>query len=260
MKFNDILKSNISVSTIMYIVLQILLYLVGFSINFKIVRESWKTRDNSKTWQLHIIYSVSCTILFGLEIPFLVISNAVPNLSGYTGDWLCYLALFNIQLFGTIITVNSVLVAITKYIFIVHWDKATAYGHEKIQLNVTIFALVSSLLNAVLSTVAKDDELFASVTSCFGSERTTEKTKVWKSLFFCPLDDIFTNDKSEYAIKQLLQILCAAKSVLVYFMVSNLPEAVLYFKIFKNMKRSYFMINKASTSKRLCFNRNQMKI
>ena len=40
---------------------------------------------------------------------------------------------FNIQLFGTIITVNSVLVAITKYIFIVHWDKASAYGHEKIQ-------------------------------------------------------------------------------------------------------------------------------
>ena len=243
MKFNDILKSNISTSTIMYIALQILLYVGGFSINLKIVRESWKTRDKSKTWQLHILYSISCTILFGLEIPFLVISNAIPNLSAYTGDWFCYLALFNIQFFGTIITVNSVLVAITKYIFIVHWDKASAYGHEKIQWNVTIFALASSLLNAVLSTVAKDDELFASVTSCFGSERTTENAKVWKSLFFCPLEDIFTNDKSEHAIKQLLQILCAAKSVLVYFMVSNLPEAVLYFKLFKNMKRSHFMMN-----------------
>ena len=99
MKFTDILQSNISISALVNIFLQILLYAGGFLINLKIIRGCWKSRDNSKTWQLHIIYSISCTILLALEIPFIFVSNGVPHLSTYTGDWLCYLALFNIQFF-----------------------------------------------------------------------------------------------------------------------------------------------------------------
>ena len=169
-------------------------------------------------------------------MPFIFISNGVPHLAGYTGEWLCYLALFNIQFFGFIITMNSLLVAFTKYLIVVHSDKASAYGHEKIQRNVVIFALVSAILNAILSTVAKDYELFPSVTNCFGLEPIARAEKIWKSLFFCPREEIVTIEKFEYAFELLKQIICVSKSILVYFMMSNLPEAFLYYKIFKKIK------------------------
>ena len=236
MKFIEKLQSHITASALINIFLQVLLYVGGFFINAKIINGCWKTRNNSKTWQLHIIYSISCTILYALEMPFIFISNGVPHLATYTGEWICYLALFNIQFFGFIITMNSLLVAFTKYLIVVHSDKASAYGHEKIQRNIIIFALVSALLNAILSTVAKDYELFPSVTSCFGLEPIARAEKIWKGLFFCPREEIVTIEKFEYAFELLKQIICVSKSILVYFMMSNLPEAFLYYKIFKKIK------------------------
>ena len=132
MTFIDIFKYNISTSIALNSVVQIMLYAIGVTCNIKIIVYCWKTRKNMKSWQLHILYSVSCMIIFAFDIPFCLLSICVPHLSNYTGEWICYLTLFLNKLFLPLIMVNSLMVAIAKYIFIVHWDKALGYGHEKI--------------------------------------------------------------------------------------------------------------------------------
>ena len=104
----------------------------SFFINFKVISVCSRNRD-TKTWQIHIAHSIIVTIFFAFDLPFVTISNALPHLSIYTGDWFCYMASFIVNYEVYFLVTNSFLIAVMKYIYIVHWDKAMRFGHEKIQ-------------------------------------------------------------------------------------------------------------------------------
>ena len=234
MKLIDLLKSNISASTILNVIVQIILYFIGVLINGKIIFACWQSRNHNKSWQLHILYSLSCITLFVFDIPFWFFSMASPNLSSFTGEWICYLAIFMNSFFVIIILMNSLMVSITKYIFVVHWDKALVYGNEKIQwgsvtLSVLIIipiAIVRTAMNRYYST--EDGPLY----TCFGEKRKeTREKNGWQDIPFweCP----FCQDIPVV----FLQILCVLAHFVYGIMCCNLPEAFFYYQIFKTTKR-----------------------
>ena len=94
MKFVDIFKANISTIATVSATVQIILYIIGVVINIKIVLSCWTNKKHNKSWQLHILYSISCIIIFAFDIPYWLVTLCVPHLSNFTGEWICYLALF----------------------------------------------------------------------------------------------------------------------------------------------------------------------
>lgn len=240
MKFIDIFKYNISTSLALNSVVQIMLYAIGVAFNIKIIVYCWKTRQNNKTWQLHILYSVSCIIIFGFDIPFWLLTICVPHLSIHTGEWICYFALFLNQFFIPLIMGNSLMVAITKYTIIVHWDKALEYGHEKIQLTTLVVPLLIAFYNAIVRTVFKRYDNEGHVHACFGTEYETASVKIdWKDINFlwCSSENVALKEDWGYIHIKLLQIICVITHGLYGIMCCNLPEAFFYYKIFKRMKR-----------------------
>ena len=89
---------QLSVSSIVHIVAQALLYTIGLIIQMKVMYICWKDKDG-KTWQIHLTHSLSCTLYFLFVIPFWHISTSIPHLSVVTGEWLCYLSAF-VTLYG----------------------------------------------------------------------------------------------------------------------------------------------------------------
>ena len=75
--------------------------------------------------------------------------------------------------------VNSLMVAITKYTIIVHWDKALVYGHEKIQLTMLVIPQLMAFYIATVKTVFKRYNNGGPVQACFGTEHETTRVKLF---------------------------------------------------------------------------------
>ena len=238
MKVFDIFESHISTSHTLNSIVQIIFYAIGVVFNIKIIVHCWETRKKNKSWQLHILCSVSCIIIFAFDIPFWLLSICIPHLSSHTGEWICYLALFLNEFFLSLIMVNSLMVAITKYTIIVHWDKALGYGHEKIQLNMIVISLLMAFYIAIFKTVFKRYNYGGPVQACLGTEYETARVKiVWEDLLWCSSENIALKEDWGYIHIKLLQIICVLTHGLYFIMWCNLPEAFFYYKIFKRMKR-----------------------
>ena len=233
MKLMDALESNITITTALVGGIRIVLYVVGLWINIRAMLVCWRSRENIKTWQLHILYSLVCTIHFCFIIPFSLISNTIPHLSKYVGERACYFSSLTIIFDTWIIHINSLMIAMVKYIFIVHWDSALLFGHTKIQWIVFAISTAIPLYIAVVNTLLKDFGVFKIVKSCLGSQNFDTEDLEMKSYSLCSMD----KDKFGYAVQALLQIICVSTKMLSFLISTNLGEAFFYYKTFKKMKR-----------------------
>ena len=181
-------------------------------------------------------YSISIILFFAFHLPFSVVSNAIPTLSDYTGEWFCNLASIIIMYGITIMTLSSVLISIMKYIFIVFPDKARKIGHEKIEKVFLAVYITLSFVMAIIITITKDFQSYNIIRKCFALRNAKTET-TWKDLFLCNLHDMGVDSSNNLPLEMAIQTICVFRSVLDMVIGSNLPEAFFYYKIFKTMKR-----------------------
>ena len=125
------------------------------------------------------------------------------------------------------------------YIYIVHWDKAMRFGHEKIQTVFFVITFAVPFFIAGVGTLTNDFDSYKAIKNCFGIQTQPKERQnggVWQRLFLCNLTN--TEDTEEnYVGYVLLQIVCVSRSISSYILATNLPEAFFYYKVFKKMKR-----------------------
>ena len=172
------------------------------------------------------------------SLTFLAITNDVPNLSMYTGEWLCHIASFIIIFCIHIIFMNSFWIALMKYVFIVHWDRALLWGHEKIERVLLIISLVLPLIFTIIIILTKDFDSYETLNSCYGIEtKKLDPVDGMKGFFLCDLANLNTNDIHDYILYVMIQAICISRSILTLPATTNLSEALFYYRIFKRMKR-----------------------
>ena len=126
------------------------------------------------------------------------------------------------------------MIAMVKYIFIVHWDRALVFGHAKIQWTVFAISIAIPLYIAVLNTWLKDFGVFKVVKSCFGLQNIEKgESVVMKIDFLCSLE----KDRFGYVAEVVTQIVCVATKIVSFLISTNLGEVFFYYKTFKKMKR-----------------------
>ena len=229
--------SNMIVSDIVYIIIQSIAFIIGLLINIRIIYVCLNDKS-SKTRNIHIIYSIFSTIFYLFDIPFVAINNHVPNLSMHTGEWLCHISSFIIIFCIHIIFMNSFWVALMKYVFIVYWDRALQWGHEKIERVLLIISLVLPFIFTIIIILTKDFESYETLNSCYGIEtKKMDPMDGMKGYFLCDLSNFNTNDIHDYMIYVIIQAICISRSILTLPATTNLSEALFYYRIFKRMKR-----------------------
>ena len=229
---------TLSIAVVYYMV-QVVVYAVGLVINIKLISVCW-TKKETTTWPIHMTNSIFLTVYWALDLSFLAVSNTVPMLSVYTGEWFCKLSAFFIIYGVKLIIMDSLIVAAMKYIFIVHDVKARLYGFEKIQKIFTIIKLTIPLMFATFQTFMGDYESYKAINNCLGLERKNmPKRNIWQKLILCDLKESNEYLSGGYIANLVLQCACATNSVLTYITSFNLAEAYFYYKIFTKMKRYY---------------------
>ena len=238
MEISDI---TFSIDSIAHIVLQVLLYFTGLYVQIKVILVCWKERSGN-TWHIHFAHSIIVIVYFTLNLPFWIVTIAIPDLSDYTGEWFCYLAAFIFQYGNFIITLNSLLVATIKYTFIVHSIKLLHFGKENVKKIFFAIYLFLPLMFATIASVGKDFEQYSELISCFGLTEQTEVTynttaKEYQKFFLCKMSSLDKEKSYGSTFHALTQCFCILKSILVWIINTNVPEGFLYYKIFAKMRR-----------------------
>ena len=233
-------ESNIPVGTILHICVQVLLFCVGLFIQIKIISVCWKKKEG-KTWQIHMTHSIFLIISFSLAIPFDALTHFIPSLHKHTGYWFCYGSAFLTCYFLYSLTFNSLVIAVMKYMFIVRDKTVLKFGEENTKKAFFGINLGLPLFLAIVSTVTVDVDIHTSLNSCFGQKQqvlTQYNTSAGslEKLFLCTRKNSDAEDSEVYILYVIKQCVCAITSTLTLLIVSNLPEAFFYYKIFQKMQ------------------------
>ena len=225
------------ISEIIHIVFQVLVFSVGLYFQVKTILVC--IEEKNKTWQMHISHAIVMSVYYGYFIPFYSITYFIPYLAAYTGSWICYLSAFVAMFCYQAIIVHSLLVAIMKYIFIVHTWKARSFGDERIQKIFLWIAIIYPATMAIVTILLTTNyQNRSEIKSCFGKLlNNSSNSDIHKSWFvkswLCDLASSSDNNILVYGAK----LVCFIRSLLSCVISTNIPEAFLYFKIFRQMKR-----------------------
>ena len=222
---------------IVHIISQIIIFCIGLNIQVNIIYVC--NEEKGKTWKIHVSHAIITTVYYGFFIPFQSVTTFVPSLSIYTGSWICYVASFVSFYCYHAIVVNSLQVAIMKYIFIVNALKARAYGEAKIQ---KIFFWINTMLPLVLAIIALLTTNFqtrSALKSCFGEtvhQSLIPNDSPPRSMHFFTCANLRRSDY-DAGLYYVLQFLCVTRKIINWIIVSNLPQGFFYYKIFSAMTR-----------------------
>ena len=225
---------------VIFVLVEIILLALGSFIQLKIV--SICVKEKHITWQIDITYAVGMMITFPFATIFSTITDYVPDLHLYMGVWICYIHAIG-WLYGVyLIMLHSLAVSFMKYIFIVKRATPIPSRDEKTKKLFFIVTLMLPLFLSISTTMAYDFESVSSLIRCFGlkeelSNKYNTTTGPIERMFLCKLDGSGNAQSSITGLFVAKQVFCTLKMVLVLVLVSNIPEAYHYAKIFKKMKR-----------------------
>ena len=235
------LKDNLNNFIITNIIL-FAIFVIGLYFQIKLVVVSKQEKD--MTWRIDISHSIIMIIYFGPLLLFEIITSTNPSLHRYTGEWVCYVAIF-VQLYTLVSAItHSLAISIYKYIFIVHQRSIHNFGADKAHLIAFWVYLIFPGIFATSVIARPELPVLSFRFTCLGLQdqynTTMNKTdkKVFQTVLFCGFDE-FQDDDSiiGYVMNIVNSIGCFLQIVLCFLMMANIMEGFFYRKTFVYMKR-----------------------
>ena len=230
-----------------------------FGVNMQLKKFKVSKKEKEHTWMLDCNNSALLLAHHGHCILMDILTYLVEDLYKYTGKWFCYTSKV-INFYGNqYVTSHSFVISLIKYVLIVKWERARAYGHDKIKiifawLDLTIFPMISILLHLLVEPnfFVVFNQL-ARANRCLGQtnavQNTTSMILGWKTKEEAPnlsthnicqrLHFLAENEEdfSTYITHILRAITCWIQITFHYLLGLNVFEIVVYFLIFSFMRR-----------------------
>ena len=175
------------------------------------------------------------------------LNQLVYPLSAYVGTWICHLFGFIVYFRGFIFISHSLIVALIRYVFIVHNGKVMSFGKQNTKNVFWLIALLYPILTifAYILVYPLDDyhnfDGILSLTKCYGQyvQQFIKSYQVhnlgyddshWHK---CQLDKVdFSSNPKHSAIA----LLCIISRTSTFFVASNILESIIYWKIFSYIR------------------------
>jgi len=230
------------VASLFFLVRSILFFISEF-INVKIFLQLKK-----ETCLINDVARVfTCTQM--VILPFWLLYNTSTDffhpMNEIIGNWFCTLGWFSIHLCGTIIAFHSFVVALMRYLFIVHDRKIENFGKKKAKKVIMYLTFIIPLLVVIWEgTNGSDLDVISVVNKCYGKDHKvflieTSTSEVFKSKF-CEYDGYDDQDGGSAFFKIVAifrRISCIANKVVMVIMSVNIAEGIIYFKLLSHINR-----------------------
>jgi len=234
METNTIEIGPIILYTIAWIV-----YTIGFTLHFKIIKLSKKTKE-AMTWKLDISNSLILLSFNAIILLMHVITYIVPDLYTYTGRWFCY-TYIAVAYSSTIYVIgHSLVVSIFKYLIIVQWKKILAFGEEKFKEVLFWLNILHPIAGLALHLLVRPDFLFVFTgitpgNRCLGEGNDNavhNKTSRGHLFSLCEIPELVVHNWFYDALFMGRKIVCFVHAISIYLMALNIFEIFFYYKIF----------------------------
>ena len=189
--------------------------------------------------QLNLIYQM---IHWPLVFMMITATSLVYPLNEILSPWFCSFVQPIISFLLLSISSHSFITASMRYVFIVHSEKTNRLGKESVKrMFLVIFVFLPFLVILWKEIDGSDLHFISFFNKCKGKHDDvflieTSTTNVLKKSF-CAMEAYDENDPIAYILALLKQIFCAASTITMMIMASNLIEGIIYFKLFSYMIR-----------------------
>ena len=225
-------------------VLVLCFYIIGVYLHSKVIVAS--KRDKEMTWKLDVINSVGISFHYAHVLILSGITYLIKDLYIYTGSWFCYLSKI-ITLSGMAhVTGHSLIIALMKYTMIVHQNRVTAFGKDKVK---KIFIGINIMYPIYIQCsyhIFRPDFLFvydgiSQANRCLGNSEFNasndgDKTAI-KLVDLCDFEAPSNRISVEFGFHAFRKGVCWFHVLVNYFNFFNIIEAFIYCVVFNFMRR-----------------------
>ena len=223
----------------------IALFFIGLYIQIKIIIVSM--REKGVNWKVNIVHTIVMITFFGVRISFEIATYFIPSLHLYTGSWFCYLTLFVNQFGAASLLSHSLVVAIYKYIYVMHNDFILSIGENKAGSISAWISIAMPLVLGISFTARPSSFLsYSSVLSCLAMkiEKDNHAHVPWsrkvKTYFTCGFL-VSTDHKGNKIWNQVINVIavlgCSLTSALLVLIMLNIFEVLCYCRLFAFARR-----------------------
>ena len=188
------------------------------------------------------VYITALIVICPYYLIFSTITDFIHPVDQVIGEWFCTMGKLIMYFCFIIISFNSFIVALMRYVFIVHEDKVKRFGKPKVKLFFLILSLVFPLLLNIWRTVdapAKDPMSF--INKCYGNHHRVFLMEVSSTYMagegFCPTMPYDEGDFFGMLMTFAGKFSCIFRVIIVFILGFNFTEGILYYKIFVHMMR-----------------------
>ena len=199
-------------------------------------------KENSAIKQIAQIFTVSQMILWPITIFLISITNFIYPLHEIVSPWFCSIAVLMNMFFLLVTSSHSFLSSLMRYILIVHSEKVSVWGKEKVKKLFIFLSIFLPLLIALWKQIDGSElHPISYVNKCYGKHDRvflveTSTVNVLKKSF-CAMETYDEGDPIALIIAMLKQLFCAASTITIIVIGSNLSEGIIYYKLFSYMVR-----------------------
>jgi hypothetical protein len=226
-------------SVVIYIV-AFFMFMIGLNFHIKIIVLS-KKEKNTITSKLDITNSLVLIVLHQFSLIMHVVTDIVPDLYTYTGEWFCYTWKV-LAHYATLYHIgHSLVVCILKYTIIVKWQKVINFRETRVKEICFWINLLHPILGLAIHLMVRPDFIFAfsgisPSNRCLGEEindgtqnNNTSKSHLYK---LCDIQEDHDDNWFYHSIFIGRKILCVLQTIGIYLIAWNIFEIFFYYQIF----------------------------
>ena len=175
-------------------------------------------------------------------LAFITSADFIHPLNEVIGEWFCVVGWVTIVLSWEIMFFNSFIVAVMRYIFIIHDEKVKIYGKQKARKIFLLLSFLIPFLLVVLIAIENSElHVISFINKCYGVDHKvfladTSTLPVAKHNF-CEFNAYEGTDFYGNALSILRRTVCIAKTIVFLFMGFNFFEGIIYYKIWSHINR-----------------------
>ena len=231
---------------ILMFLLVVCIYGGGVFLNTKIIQVS--RREKEISWMLDVTNSIVLMFHFAHIIIMYEITYLVQDLYLYLGEWYCYVSKALTMIGNAHTTQNSFIMALLKYIMILHFQTATE--KRKAHINYILFTLniiypffVVGIFFMVMPDFIIRFDGVSQANRCLGKPEVKvnatnhDHVKIYNACTFiiAPVQDV----SLQYIFYLIRKSICWLHVVIIYLNMGNILEMIMYYRIFAFMRRYY---------------------
>ena len=219
-------------------------YIIGVYLLVKLIKTSIK--DKEMTWMMDICNSIFLLLHFAHSIIMNTLTYVIENVHTYTGSWFCYTSKSLTIIGDANMTGHTFIIAIMKYVRIVHHEKIRLIGKEKAQRIFLSINIIYGLYIFAFFNIINPDFLFvydgiSQANRCLGKSEIFSGNDVNKTAVklhdTCEMVTPYDPGSFRYFVDLSRSVICWFHIILIYLNLWNILEGLLYYFTFKFMWR-----------------------